>query len=232
MNKHKKRLQKLLEENKISTEEFIKLNTVFALRTKKSTITSMIYDFIANPFMFVSGIIALLLAIGLLAIMSLLAWYGQFRFHGLLDHTEIPLGQHMGILAIFAEVFIAWIIISCSFLFLSRLFKALIPSTIDIFSYCGLAKFPYFILGILLLIIKSFDLSFFMTAGDKAGLQSTLGYIWMLVFYTLYFWQLRLYFCALKESCGLYKNRLWFVYIISIVFSEVLTLQFISTIFG
>lgn len=230
MNKHKSRLQRLLDKKEISPADFTMLDTLLNSQKKQNKLISLLF-FIDNPFLYLNGVLAIALAIFVLITTSTIAWYGQFRFHGLLDHDEIPINKHAGIIAISIEVLIAWISISLAFLISAKISKATVLSIIDVFAYCGIAKFPYLIMGIILLIIKTYDPILFINSGNKLGLNSVIGYCWMMVFYFLYFWQLRLYYLALKESVIITQKLLWFSFIISIMTCEIFTLQFVSSFF-
>lgn len=227
MDKKKEQLSKLLNDGVISSKEFALLNLE---RGGKRNIVNCCFSFIRNPFVRVEGGQGLVIAILIILTIGLLAWLGQFHFPGLLDHSELPPTKHLSFIVIVIEILISWLIISTMFLIMAKVFKASSLRYIDFFNYCGIAKIPYLVLSIILLILRCFDNRLFLTAGNKSGFIYIIDFVWMGVFYGVYFWQLYLYFGSFQNASGIVnRTKLWMGFIISIMISEGVTLGFVSS---
>lgn len=227
MDKNKEQLLKLLNDGVISLKAFTFLNLE---RGGKRNIINCCFSFIRNPFIRVEGWLGLLLAILIILMIGSLAWLGQFHFPGLLDHSELPPTKHLSFIAIVIEILISWLIISTMFLIMAKVFKASSLRYIDFFNYCGIAKIPYLVLSIVLLILRYFDNRLFLTAGNKSGFINIVDFVWMGLFYGIYFWQLYLYYGSFQNASGIVnRTKLWVGFTISIMISEGVTLGFISS---
>ncbi|RTL12923.1 MAG: hypothetical protein EKK54_02380 [Neisseriaceae bacterium] len=227
MDKNKEELSNLLNNRVISPKEFTLLS--FKRGGKRSVIVYCI-SFIKNPFVRINGWFGLVLAALIILVTGLLAWFGQFHFPGLLDHSELSPSKHLDFTVIVMEILISWLIISTMFLIMAKIFKASSLRYVDFFNYCGIARIPYVILSIMLLILRHFDNRLFLTAGNKSGFISVVDFVWMGVFYGIYFWQLYLYYGAFQNASGIInRTKLWSGFILSLMISEGVTLGFISS---
>ncbi len=225
MNNNKKRILDLLHNNKISENEFKLLND--ALNIKDNTFIK-IAKLLLNPFQSVSGTLPFICGFLLIIILALLAWIGQLHFNGLFDFKIIKHPNHMDLLMIYIELFANWILISLIFLISALILRARAYRIIDFFAFTALAQFPYLCLTIVLLIIKTFNLSLFLVTDQKTNIFSFGSFIWIGIYYSMFVWQLCLFFGAYKEATGLSNIRLWVGYFISIVLGEVISLQYVS----
>ena len=223
-----KRLLDLLKSHKINQDEYEQLK--YAIYAKNGVFARKA-NYLLNPFSFIPTNIRIILAVVIIVCTSLLAWYGQFHFHGLLDHEELTIGKHISLLIIFIEILLPLLLFSLISWGMGLLLNAKHIRFVDFMIYSSLAKFPYLLLAICLVIFKHLDYNLYIYAGDNSGLHHPLGYIWMVMFYILYCWQICLLFAAVKESSGLKGTRLWSTFITSVIVVEVISIDIFSVFF-
>lgn len=120
---------------------------------------------------------------------------------------------------------VSWLIISCTFIILSKVFKQKRLRVIDFFGTAALARYPYLFLAGYIALTGWLDPSFLAIDYSK-GLNfhpSVMLTIFGFVLIFCMIWQVFTYFFALKEASGLSGIKLWVSFIVSIILGEVIS---------
>ncbi|MSP53231.1 MAG: hypothetical protein EXR81_03140 [Gammaproteobacteria bacterium] len=224
----KQRLINLRNAHKISEEDFKVLST--ALNNKSAGLSSVI-SFLINPFQKITGMSALLPGVIILLLSSYVCWYTNFYVIDIFDIAQRKSVPHPNVpytfwLLIYQNA-ISWLTLSILYIVVAKLFQKKHLRITDFIGMVGLARLPFLFLMLLLLGIDFFQANYI----PSFFYQTWLTALFQLFIYLLLFWQLALYFYALKEASGLTKNKLIFATIISLLIAfpllRILTMIFV-----
>lgn len=223
MDNEIKKLNQLLEEKKISEDEFKLLSNVFIINKKSSKFK---WSFFVNPFEKIVGVQALF--VGLLVILGLCAFavLHNDNFPGVIDYLYSPYNYKLKTefkitysFVLYQNIFVC-VILSLFYYGASKFYKQKGLRLIDFFGMVTLSRYPYLIQAFLSYIIFMIAPTTRLTRGrtpfvifDIIGGVIVMGCV---------IWQLTTYFFALKEASGLSGKKLFTAYIISTGVSEII----------
>lgn len=206
----KQRLLKLLDENKISEEEYHLLSK--SLDKPKVSIESF-FDLLIKPYPKIPLSSSILFGSIFLIATSVMAHYAKMHFPDPL--TVLTIGKSLSIPELLMQNLIIVFTVSGLFFGLSKLLKQKNIRYLDFLSYILVSRFPYFLLTAFVylsfLLIPSLQ--------DPNSISPNFGIILKIISFTLLIWQVILYFTALKEASGLDNKKTLFVYISSLILS-------------
>ncbi len=218
MNEEQKRLLNLLNQNKITTEEYNKLSAILSSVANKPNF----FNFLVNPFQKIVGWYACLIGILIILLMSYLADKTLIHFPSLFSYiyTGNMKQAHVNIFKIILENIFVCLTLSISFFACAKILQQKHLRFIDFIGTVMLARISYFMVTIILFICYQINKNYFLP--PEAGRHINNPFIMFIVFSGL-IWQITLLVNAFKESSGLSAHKLWISFIISIVITEVLT---------
>lgn len=226
MTQEKDRLLNMLQEKKISEEEYRLLSSAMV---KKPALLNTLFSLLTNPFQKMAGFRALTVGFAVMILMSILGVIAKVYFMGILSCLNASViinpKYQLNFTILFLQNLICWSVLSLLFLIAAKLFQQKRLRTIDFFGTVALARFPYLIIVIIVCIMR-------ITHSSLLDVELTKGYqfkfSWALslfgtVMIIAAIWQIVTYFYALKESSGLSGKKLWISFIAAIVLGEMIT---------
>ena len=233
MSKEKERLMNLLNENKISEEEYKLLSGAIG---KKSSAANLLFSLLINPFQKVAGFYALILGLIVIFCMSYFGLLAKMYFPGILDVLNASVVKNlkiqMSFFLLLYQNLVSWLILAALFFIAAKIFKQKKLRLIDFLGTTALARFPYLILTLFLWIMRVVNPSF-MEIDLTKGIQlhpSIATSMFAVVVIVCVLWQVTTYFYALKVSSGLAGKKLWISFICAIILGEAISSP-LSTIF-
>lgn len=219
MSKEMEKILTLLNEKKITQEEFGDLKQALQRPSQKTNM----FKYMIDPFESFSALQSLFIGFFVLAAMSLLASKIKIYYPGVLDFkiTEGALG--------FSTLFMQNLIVTASigvvFIFTAIFLKQKNMRTLDFAGTVLFARFPYFLvtLALYLMFIAGWNLNI-------EGLNSAKDYAILIIVLSGLFWQVVVYFNAFKFASGLQDAKLTGAYIFSLVFSEIISILILTNL--
>jgi hypothetical protein len=120
---------------------------------------------------------------------------------------------------------VCWLTLSILFLLSAKVFDQKGTRIIDFFGTLALARLPYLVLTLFLIVVKKYNPGILNVDPGKiyqlyaSFTMIIVNFIWSLLFV----WQIVSYFYALKESSGLNGNKLWISFVVSILIGDVIS---------
>jgi hypothetical protein len=225
MNKEQKRLLTLLEQHKISYDEYIILQS--ALNPKHNKFF-LILKFLLNPFQTIMEFKAIIVGLLIILSLSFVAWKLNIRFSGIIgiEYVSANKYQHFkqfGMFQNFIELICIWLLASLLFILTSKILGAKFCRIIDFFAVTAIPKFTYLVLLTTFLYLKLSAPDLFIKSDLKLEATNQFIDLFMTIFFlSTIVWQLVLYFNGYKEASGLTGGKLWVGFIVSIGFSEII----------
>ena len=220
MDNEIKKLAQLLENKKITEDEFKLLSE--AITVNKKT-TRFKLSFFINPFEKISGYQALFFGIIVILGLTAFAVLRNDNFPGLIDYNYAPfnykIGQEFKITYLYAlyQNALAVVVLSLLYYAFSKFYKQKSLRIIDFFGTVALARFPLFVQSILGNIMTAIDPT--MRRSPHESILSIIGWFYVL---GCFIWLIVTYFYALKESSGLTGKKLWISYVGSVAIGEII----------
>jgi len=226
MTKEKQRLIDMLKENKISEADYKLLSAVI---DKKPSRFSSIFSLCFNPFQKIAGFYALISGLMIIIGMSYLGKIGKFYSIGIVGCLNASVIKNPKVAPTFFlllyQNLIVWLVVAFLFIMFAKIFQKKRLRLVDFFGTVALARFPFLILMIFLVIMR-FASPSSMNIDLAKGLplhpsifMSLLSAVVILCF----IWEIVTYFYALAESSGLVGKKLWVSFILALIFGEIIT---------
>lgn len=220
------RIDALLEEGKIDANEHSAL--IAALKGKAGTPFSLRHA-IWNPFQHLSNGNAIILGAFFVLTMAFLASRSPLHFPGLLDLQLLPPGNaSLSFANLLAQNLVNIASAALVFFGVCKTFKAKNLRFMDFCASVAFARLPYVLLtGSLVAGMHFFpELAQPSHFSSPTLLTLAIGLACM----AFLVWEVILLFSAFKESSGLLGQRLWTIFIVSLIASEVVSLTITRTI--
>ena len=223
MKNDKERLMGMLNENKISQDDY---NTLLVALEKKSFFLKLQSSLWLNPFQKIAGFKALIMGMMILLAMSGMGVIAKVYFVGSISiiNASAVAKQTMDIsfLLLAYQNIVSWLILSAMFILAAMILQKKKIRIIDFLGTVSLARFPALLITILIGIVRMINPSILdvdMSKGISlhASFSQTLLGVLMMV---LIVWQIFTYFYAFKESSGLIGKKLVLGFIASIIAAE------------
>ena len=223
MKNDKERLMGMLNENKISQDDY---NTLLVALEKKSFFLKLQSSLWLNPFQKIAGFKALIMGMMILLAMSGMGVIAKVYFVGSISiiNASAVAKQTMDIsfLLLAYQNIVSWLILSAMFILAAMILQKKKIRIIDFLGTVSLARFPALLITILIGIVIMINPSILdvdMSKGISlhASFSQTLLGVLMMV---LIVWQIFTYFYAFKESSGLIGKKLVLGFIASIIAAE------------
>jgi hypothetical protein len=216
----KQRLLNLLNEKKISSSDFKVLSD--ALDKKPSRLMTTLF-FLVNPFQKVAGVRALLIGLVILLLTSLFGYYAKIYFIDLWNTSHVienhlPKAPYTFWLVLYQNV-ICCLCLSLSYLLFAMIFQRKRLRVIDFFGTVAMSRFPFLVNAIIVFFVQWLAPDFMSRHVTEIS-SSWLETIFSFQNIVLGFWQIIIYFYALKESSGLTGNKLWISIIASFILAN------------
>lgn len=230
MEKEKKRLIRMLQENKISEKEYQLLSSALA---KKSLLDNSVLSVLVNPFNKIAGITALLGGLFILAAMSMIGVHAGVVFPGILDIINVKalaMSQEPSIMLLMTQNVISWLVLSVLFIVAAVCLKQQRMRFIDFFGTVALSRYPYLVLTAFIAMLQALEPSL-LDIDLSQGLSlefSPAKILFGMVVIVCIIWQIMTYFFALKESSGLMGKKLWVSFIAALIAGEALSMALIT----
>lgn len=223
MNNEKTRLDKMLQAQKISQDDY----AILAAALKRKTIFNKIHStFLLNPFQKIAGWKALLLGMITIVLTSLLALKAKLYFLGPMSTLNASVLGQLNIryplgLILYQNI-MCWLVLSIVLMITAKVLQKHKIRIIDFLGTVALARIPTLIATFYLMILRigypsvlAIDLSH--------GYQlhySIAQYIFMIPVIILAIWQAVIYFYAFKESSGLTGKKLILGFLVGVILAE------------
>jgi hypothetical protein len=226
MKQEKERLISMLQEKKISPDEY---NLLLAALEKKSFFEKISSSFLINPFQKIAGFKALISGMIVLIIMSYLGVIAKVYFIGALSilNASAVVNQKIEInfFLLAYQNLVAWLVLATLFLISAKILYPKKVRVIDFFGTVALARFPLLVLTLLMAIIRVINPEFLAIDLSK-GIPlhpSIMTNVFGVIILCLFVWQITTYFYGFKVSSGLTGKKLWLGFIGSLIVAEYLT---------
>ena len=220
MNNEKARLDKMLNEHKISQEDYSVLSKALH---RKTFYTKMQSQFWLNPFQKIAGFKALLIGMIILLVISYLGVIAKVYFLGpigIINASALATQTNAtGFLFLTYQNIVSWLTLSILFIVTAKILQKQKLRIVDFVGTVVFAQYPtlfnVMFIGISRIIFPNLwdvDMSKGMPIHASIG-----QYINGVVVSVLIVWQIITYFYAFKESSGLLEKKLWIGFLVSII---------------
>ncbi len=220
MKQEQLKLNQLLEEEKISSENYEMLRTAIQ---SKSFFSSIEDSILLNPFSKIAGFSAFALGILFVVLMAIIANLGYIHYPGFLSfHLYENKYYTVDIGRLALQCITNNLVLSLLFYLGAILAKQRSLRFVDFVGTVFLSRFPYLAaVSLHLIYVAIFPELKGIASGvsDPHRLVSVLG----ISFAPFVVWQCITYWFALKESSGLQGKMLWLVFLISMFLCDVLS---------
>lgn len=226
--KNQEQLTKMLNENKISQEDY---DILLGAMDKKSFFSKRNFSLLLNPFQKIAGAQALALGLVILLVVSFLGAIGtgslSISSDGIVQHQTTGLSLYQ----LVCQYFAFWFIFSVCFALTAKLFRKKIR-LIDFFGTFAFAYYPSIFSGAITAITQYINPGFLTSIKEIARQTLPLfspGIIAYLILITIFqVWQIATQFYAFKESSGLTGKKLGWGFAITYLLVSILGGQFIA----
>jgi hypothetical protein len=223
MNTKKSRLDKMLQENKISEDDY----KILGAALKRKTFFNKIHStFLLNPFQKIAGFKALFLGIITILLTSALALKAKIYFLGPLSTINASALGKQSINHPFAFILyqniVCWLTLAILLMITAKILQKNKIRIIDFLGTVALARFPTLIATLYLMLTRIYYPSILDVDFSKGYPLhfSIIQYIFSIPAIILVIWQAVIYFYAFKESSGLTGKKLSFGFLVTIVLAE------------
>lgn len=223
MNTEKARLDKMLQEQKISQEDY----AILATALKRKTIFNKIHStFLLNPFQKIAGIKALFLGVITLILISFFGVVAKVYYLSPMSTINaLALAKqvitHPFLFLLYQNV-VCWLVLALSLLLAAKILQRKTVRVIDFLGTVAFARVPTLIATIYLAVLRVTYPSILYIDYSK-GMQlhfSLAQYLFTAPVIILAIWQAMIYFYAYKESSGLTGKKGIFSFITVLVIAE------------
>ena len=223
MKNDKERLMGMLNENKISQDDY---NTLLVALEKKSFLSKLQSSLWLNPFQKIAGFKALIMGMIILLAMSGMGVIAKVYFIGSISlinaSAVVKQTMDIGFLLLAYQNIVSWLILSIMFILTAMILQKKKIRIIDFLGTVSLARFPSLLITLLTAIVRMINpgiLDVDLSKGIQlhVPLSQTLYGVTLMV---LIIWQIFTYFYAFKESSGLIGKKLVLGFIASIIAAE------------
>ncbi len=207
------RITKLLEEKKISNEEYSNL-----LKSLKNNQTEKAHwtDYLFNPFSKLTIFQSVLLSLSIFVFLTLVGHLGGLHYPGTFD-IKIGNFSQLSFLTLLLQNLMIVVVISFYFLLGGLAYRWKNVRVIDVVTSVSLSRFPY--------VIASLFLIFYLKVIQGSLDDSQLSLLFFIpVILACIIWSGALYYKALKFSLGMSKRPLVVIFVVGLVLSEATTL--------
>lgn len=226
MSKEKDRLIAMVNQGKISAEDFKLLSSAW---NKSPSFFSKTILLMVNPFKKIAGLNALIAGFLVLVSMSYLGTIANVYFLGMLSIVNgVVLKNtivHPNVFLLLYQNVISWLILATLFMISALLFKRKGIRIIDFLGTVALSRFPFLVLTIFLSIIQIVSPSFLnidVSKGVQFHPSITISLFGFFVI-SCFIWQIATFYFALKESSGLVGGKLWISFIVAMLLGETIS---------
>ena len=235
MNTEKARLDKMLQEKKISQKDY---NILITALDKKTFLSKISSSLLINPFRKIAGIRALILG---LVILFMLSYFGVaakvyfFDMFSMINSTILAKQtMHSVFLYLLYQNTLIWLVPASLFFIATKFSQQKNIRIIDFLGTVAFARLPMLImLGLTRLLqftnpeLFAFDMSKGLPLHSPSPIISA---VFGAIFLLGIAWQIAIYFYALKESSGLVGKQLWLRFLVSVGLSEAILIP-LTTLF-
>ncbi|MDF1678046.1 MAG: hypothetical protein P1U32_05060 [Legionellaceae bacterium] len=233
MNTEKSRLDKMLQENKISKKEY----DILATALKRKRFFNKVHStFLLNPFQKIAGWKALLIGMMVIILTSAIAVKAKLYFLGPMSTINASVLGKQSITSPFFfmlyQNMICWLVLSILLMLTAKVLQKHKIRIVDFLGTVALARIPTLIATLYLMVVRM-EYPSVLEIDLSHGYQlhySIAQYILTLPVIILAIWQAVIYFYAFKESSGLTGKKLTFGFLAAIILAETVA-QPITTLF-
>lgn len=227
MSAEKERLLKMLDENKISENDY---KILLAAIDSKNSKFKFIISLLVNPFQKIAGVKSLVIGVAIIFVMSYIGVLAKLYYSAILDitnatevlHPKVPLS----FLVLLYQNLVIWILLSAVYIIIAKIFRAKKVRIVDFLGTTALARYPYFFFTILFFITQLFVPNFSLYDTAKGYIHPNILMMLLGVIFLLCgIWQLVAYYYAFKESSGLTHKKLWIGFVVSMLIAEIASLK-------
>lgn len=227
MTKENERLLSMLQQGKISEEEY---KSLVAVLDKDESLLSRLFSVAINPFQKIAGWYSLAAGVIVLIAMSFIGAIAQIYFTGLLGILNSAIIKNPTVKSSFMllayQNSVVWVTLTILFIISAKICQQKRLRIIDFFGTVALSRIPFLVLTIFLCVIQivnpgfmnNFDLTKEHQFHPSFGIT-----LFMIFVLACGIWQLITYFYALKESSGLMGKKLWTSFIASLILGEAIS---------
>ncbi len=233
MSKDKERLDKMLQEKKISEADY---KVLTAAMDKQSFFAKISGSFLINPFQKIAGAKALILGMIVLALMSFLGVIAKVYFIGVMGvinaHAVVKQMVDINFFLLAYQNVVSWLVLSGVFMIAAKIAHKKRIRVVDFLGTVAFARFPLLILTGFMSLVQVFNPAFLaIDLSQGIPMKGSLGMsLFGVVILSLFMYQIATYFHALKVSSGLVGKKLWLSFIASLIIAEMI-IQPLATIF-
>lgn len=226
MKSEKERLLRLLNDGKLSSNDFEMLSSAI---DKKTSPIARAFNLLINPFVRIAGFPALAIGFVIMLAMSFLGFKSGIHFPGVFDLQLANVGnktpEELTFVKLILQNLVSAIMLGLAFYGASVIAKVKGLRIQDFIGTVMLSRFPYLIatLGFSVLLFLGTEIS-----SDGNMSPSTIAAISIIAIGALV-WQSVTYFFAFKESSGLAGKSLWVSFFVAAISAEVLSAMLIRT---
>jgi hypothetical protein len=226
MKHEKKKLLAMLNENKITKDDYQLLLNAIEGKSQQS-----LYSWFINPFAKIAGFRALVIGIIIIIALSVSGEFAQVYYSGIFDCLNASNLKHMQVhmptfTLLLQQNLVNWLVLSTVFMTIARLFRQKRLRVLDFFGTVAMSRFPYLVLSTFILIIWKIDPTLLDFDPVKINIkQFHFSIPYMIIDFAwqfCYAWQVTTYIFAFKESSGLRGTRLWIGFVVSIFIADAL----------
>lgn len=223
MNTEKTRLDKMLQEHKISEEDY----AILATALKRKTIFNKIHStFLLNPFQKIAGLKALFLGMITLLLISFFGVKAQLFYLSPMSTINASVLAKQTIthpfMFLLGQNMICWLILATLLCITAKIIQKKKTRFVDFFGTIAFGRFPTLLVTLSILLMRIINPSLLdidMSSGYPIHF-SLMQYIWSIPIVVLAIWQAVIYFYAYKESSGLMGKKCVLSFLAAFIISE------------
>lgn len=220
MNNEKNRLDKMLNEHKISQEDYSVLSKALH---RKAFYSKMQSKFWLNPFQKIAGFKALVIGMMILLMISYLGVVAKVYFLGpisIINAAALAKQTNaIGFLFLTYQNIVSWLTLSILFIVTAKVLQKQRLRIVDFLGTVVFAQYPT-LFNVLFIGISRFIYPSLWEVDMSKGMpiHASIGqYVNGAVVSVFMVWQIITYFYAFKESSGLLEKKLWIGFLVSII---------------
>ncbi len=183
-----------------------------------------------NPFHYVAGVHSLIIGVGIIFLVSVIGYFANCRFDGLID-VHIGGVLHAPFWIFIFEGFVNWFAIACVVTISAKIVTKSKYRAIDVFGTMALARYPYSIIAVLSLIpsiarYSHYITSKFLKTGMAVSVQpydAAVFALWLILIMVLIVFSIILMYRAFSVSCNARGPKAIWYFIVVFFVCEIIT---------
>lgn len=222
MNNEKNRLDKMLNEHKISQEDYRVLSKALQ---RKVFYTTMQSQFWLNPFQKIAGFKALIIGMMILLMTSYFGVIAKVYFLGpigIINASALAKQTNAtGFLFLTYQNIVSWLILSVLFIVTAKILQKQKLRIVDFLGTVIFAQYPT-LFNVMFISVSRFISPSLWNVDMSKGMpvHASIGqYVNGAIVSVFMVWQIITYFYAFKESSGLLEKKLWIGFLVSLIVS-------------